>query len=361
MDTSVLQDADGMEDAVFAYQWARKGGSDLPGATASTYTVADDQVGDRLRVRVSFIDDAGYEETVTSDAVTVLPHLNGSFDTGNTPSPHDGSTPFTLEVVLSEEPRLTAAAMRDHVLTVTNGRVTAARQTAPGSGLRWEVTIEPDGDSDVSVLLPWTVDCDDQGAVCTEDGRMLSIGAATIVLGPDAAPEANSPATGRPAISGTAEVGETLAVSTTGIADENGMEDAVFSYQWVRSDGSADQDISGATGAAYTVHNDDAGRSVRVRVSFTDDAGYGETAESEGAAIPHPAPLTGSFAASTVPASHDGPTAFTLELVFSEEPHDLGYAAVRDHVLSVVGGTVAKASRAVSDSNRRWEITVEPG
>ena len=39
----------------------------------------------------------------------------------------------------------------------------------------------------------------------------------------------NSPATGAPSIGGTAEVGETL---TSGVADEDGLDNADFTYQW---------------------------------------------------------------------------------------------------------------------------------
>ena len=46
-------------------------------------------------------------------------------------------------------------------------------------------------------------------------------------------PPANNPATGSPAITGTAQVGETLTVDTSGIGDEEGLENAAFSYQWL--------------------------------------------------------------------------------------------------------------------------------
>ena len=42
---------------------------------------------------------------------------------------------------------------------------------------------------------------------------------------------ANTPATGAPSISGTAQVGETLTADTSGIADEDGLENVAFSYQ----------------------------------------------------------------------------------------------------------------------------------
>ena len=42
----------------------------------------------------------------------------------------------------------------------------------------------------------------------------------------------NTPATGVPTISGTAQVGETLTVDTSGIADEDGMENELFTFFW---------------------------------------------------------------------------------------------------------------------------------
>ena len=89
-------------------------------------------------------------------------------------------------------------------------------------------------------------------------------------------PPANSAATGAPAITGTARVGETLTADTSGIADADGLTGASFSYQWL-ADGT---DISGATGSTYTLASTDLGKAVKVRVSFTDDAGYEETLTS---------------------------------------------------------------------------------
>ena len=94
----------------------------------------------------------------------------------------------------------------------------------------------------------------------------------------------NSPATGSPAVSGTARVGETLTADVSGIADEDGLNNAVFSYQWIRNDGSADADIQDATGSAYTLVSADEGKTIKVRVSFTDDAGNEETLTSTPAA-----------------------------------------------------------------------------
>ena len=91
---------------------------------------------------------------------------------------------------------------------------------------------------------------------------------------------ANSAATGLPTASGTALVGETLTVGTSGISDGNGLSNPGFTYQWVRSIGGTDTDISGATGSTYTLTDSDLAHTVKVKASFTDDDGYSETLTS---------------------------------------------------------------------------------
>ena len=56
--------------------------------------------------------------------------------------------------------------------------------------------------------------------------------ATTTALAPREAQAANTPATGAPSISGTAQVGGTLTADTSDIADADGLAKAAFSYQW---------------------------------------------------------------------------------------------------------------------------------
>ena len=95
---------------------------------------------------------------------------------------------------------------------------------------------------------------------------------------------ANSAATGLPTASGTALVGETLTVGTSGISDGNGLSNPGFTYQWVRSVDGADTDITSATGSTFLLTYDELDHTVRVRVSFTDDDGYPETLASDATA-----------------------------------------------------------------------------
>ena len=95
-----------------------------------------------------------------------------------------------------------------------------------------------------------------------------------------AAPQPDRPATGQPTITGTARVGETLTADTTGITDADGLVNATYSYQWVANDGITGTDISGETDATYTLAADDEGKTIKVRVIVTDDAGNETTLTS---------------------------------------------------------------------------------
>ena len=177
--------------------------------------------------------------------------------------------------------------------------------------------------------------------------------------GGDTPRQSNSPATGAPAISGTAQVGDTLTASTSGIADSDGLTDVSYTYQWVSNDGTDDSDISGAT-STYTLVDSDEGNTIKVRVSFTDDVGNEETLTSAatGEVVAAPSLLTVSLESS--PESHNGTDAFTFQIRFSEE-FKLSFKTLRDHAFTVDGGTVKQAKRQVKGSNIGWTITVEPG
>ena len=102
----------------------------------------------------------------------------------------------------------------------------------------------------------------------------------------------NVAATGQPAITGTVEVGETLTAATSAISDDNGLTNAVFSHQWVRSANGSDSDIPNATGSTYVITNADVDKAIKVRMNFTDDDGYSETLTSNAtASVPVPAPV----------------------------------------------------------------------
>ena len=96
----------------------------------------------------------------------------------------------------------------------------------------------------------------------------------------DTEPENTAP-TGLPAISGTPKVGEALMASADDIADADGTDNATFAWQWLAHDGTVETAIAGATGESWTPTPAEAGKTLKVRVTFTDDKGNEETLVSE--------------------------------------------------------------------------------
>ena len=271
-DTSGIADEDGTTKAVFTYQWARVqngNSSNIPGATNSAYTLTRTDQGKSITVTVSFTDDADNQESVKSRAegpVSPRP-LTAEFHT--LPESHDGETAFNILITFSE--RLKNRRLGHKVVRITNGANTASTRAGEDPET-WQVTIEPDGDGDLTIALAASDACG-SGLACTTDYRPLSKAISHIVTHEPR----NSPATGKPAISGTPRIGEVLTADTTDIADEDGLDNVSYSYQWT----SDNSDIEGATEKTYRALYDDAQKALRVRVTFTDDEGNSESLTSD--------------------------------------------------------------------------------
>ena len=215
--TDGIEDEDGLTGSVFSYQWVRSG-ADIEGAASSTYTVTGDDEGKPIQVRVTFTDDAGNAESLTSYAKLSAPPLiipdeetppkstatreareaQGAQESAETPltaaihdapESHDGEKRFTFELRFSEDPKedFSYKTLRDHAFTVTRGTVAGARRLDGDSdtrNIRWEISVSPDSNANVTVELPATEDCEAQGAICTEDDRVLSSPLEFTVKGP---------------------------------------------------------------------------------------------------------------------------------------------------------------------------------
>ena len=295
-DTTGIADGNGLENAAFAYQWFAADDVELSGATSSSYTLVAADRGKAIKVRVSFPDDAGNDEQLTSAATDTV-DLPLTASVHNVPTYHNGQNWFTFELRFGEYPKsdLSYRSVRDHAFTVTGGSVTYVRRLEPGSNVRWEITVTPSISNTVYLALNATTDCSAQGAICTERGRKLFGRLQLAVAGPDSPPPGapntppppNTLATGLPSITGTAQVGETLTADATGISDGDGLSNATFAYQWLDDDA----EINGATASTYTL-DDDAGKVIKVKVTFTDDADNDEelTSAATGAVAAAPPP-----------------------------------------------------------------------
>ena len=262
-DTSGITDEDGLDDSTFTHQWVRED-SVMVASAARSYTPTDGDRGKAVKVRVSFTDDAGNRETRTStqtatvearanSPATGLPTISGTAQVGETLTA-DTSGIADADGMENDEVSFQWSAYDD-----ATGRYLLRM-------IDWEgtYTIEPrDVGMAISVIA---IFADDRGNTESLESAPTEPVAAA----------ANTPATGAPAIIGTAQVGETLTADITGIADADGMTGVAFTYQWLADDA----EIAGATGLTYALADDDAGKAIRVRVSFTDDAGNAETLTS---------------------------------------------------------------------------------
>ena len=242
----------------------------------------------------------GFEDAANETPRSSLKPLTAQFT--NVPASHDGAAGFTFSIVFSEPVWVGYGFPRNDMLTVTGGTVTSAHWLDRNTK-RWAVTIRPDSQGAVTVVLPKERYCESNsnatqtanlvpGAPCAAEDRRLSNEPRATIPGPSSQQQAaNSPATGGPGIDGSPRAGETLTATTSGIADEDGMTGAAFAYRWIRHDPATatDTDIEGATGSTYTVTSADEGKALKVRVAFTDDAGNEESVTSY-AVIASPAP-----------------------------------------------------------------------
>ena len=250
-DTSTIADIDGL--SAFSYQWLRDGNA-ITGATGSSYSLGDADVGKSISVRVTYTDQRGTVEQLTSAGTSAITNVN--------------DTPTGL-------PTLSGTASEDQTLTVdisgiadNDGLGTFTYQWLRGGSMISGATDDDYtlGDADVGAAISVRVSyTDGQGTVET----LTSLASSAIV-------NVNDAPSGQPAISGTPREGNTLSAGASLLSDADGL--GAVSYQWYR-DGIA---ISGATGGTYVVTGGDVGATLTVGASYTDGHGTSELVLSAG-------------------------------------------------------------------------------
>ena len=282
-DTSAIDDANGLTGVSYSYQWivtTSGADADIEGATASTYTPRTAHVGRTFKVRVSFTDDDDYEHTLTSEPTTPIT------------KPADG-TVWSADMLVVEYTDISIGAATADLFSNIGGsgnlQIKSLWSYVPDNDLRLAFTDAFDDAEDHTLIVgdltlefpagssgeqsfKWTdVDLD------WEDGQTIAV---SIVPTTPVEPTPNTPATGLPTINGTPQVGVTLTADVSGITDANGLTGVSYSYQWIANNGTADTDLQDATASAYTPSVSDVGKTIKVKVSFTDDANNDESLTS---------------------------------------------------------------------------------
>ena len=269
--TDGIMDEDELDD-VFTYQWVRvdadgtSNEEDITDATDATYTLTADERGKKVKVEVRFVDILGGEETRTSAPTETLPGVTVS-KTALTVTEED-TAGDSYTVVLDSQPTATVTVtVAGHAGTDVTPSPTSLTFTTTTWGTAQTVTVTAGADANTANE---SVTLTHRAASTDSDYQGITIaGVAVTVTDND---DTNTPATGAPTITGTAQVGETLTAVTTGIMDVDGLTNPEYKYQWIRVNGTDEEDISGENSSTYTLGAADLGTTLKVRVTFRDDA-----------------------------------------------------------------------------------------
>ncbi|MBR0646952.1 Ig-like domain-containing protein [Plastoroseomonas hellenica] len=262
--SNTIDDLDGVDPASITYKWQRQDGDgnwvDIAGATDPTYTLTQDDVGHPVRAVAQYTDGQGTAEELASTPTTPV---------GNV----DDAPAGDVTVVGDAE--------QGAVLTAAN-----------------DLT-DPDGPNPLTISYQWQRQ-DDQGNwvnisgatgttyTLTQDDvghAVRTVASYTDAGGQSESFNSNETAavgnvdddpTGAVSVAGDPTQGEVLTASNT-IDDLDGVDPADIAYKWQRQDADGNwADITGATGATYTLSQDDVGHAVRAVAHYTDDLGAAE-------------------------------------------------------------------------------------
>ncbi len=151
----------------------------------------------------------------------------------------------------------------------SGGRIRASVDFQPNSTGRYYIAVGSQG-QDRTGLYRISVT---EAAITTRDANNPRKEVKSVTRTPSSE---NSPASGLPSIVGLAKVGGTLTTETSEISDADGLKGIEFSYQWISNDGQDDRQVEGVTGSSYTPVEADVGTTLKVLVSFIDNAGNSE-------------------------------------------------------------------------------------
>ena len=269
--TTAIVDADGLTSVSYTYQWIRTADgvdTNISMATASTYTLVTADLGTTIKVTVSFTDDASKAETRTSAATAAVSAAPNTPATG--------------------APTITGTAQVGQTLTAgTTAIMDANGLTSVSYTYQWIRVATDNSETNIaSATVTYTLVAADQGTTIkvtvsfTDDASNPETLTSAATAAVSAA--ANTPATGAPTITGMAQVGQTLTAGTTAIMDADGLTNVSYTYQWIRVDGGTETNIASATASTYTLVAADQGKTIKVTVSFTDDASNAETLHQRG-------------------------------------------------------------------------------
>jgi Ca2+-binding RTX toxin-like protein len=271
-DASQITDPDGI--GAITWQWQRSADNgatwaDISGATQASYTLAQADVGKLVRSEASYTDNGGTLETVFSAASTAVAGANAA------PSiTSNGGGAAASAAIAENSTAITTVTASDIdagttlAYSISGGADAARFQINAATGaLSFKTAPNFEAPTDAGANNVYDV------TVQVSDGSLTDTQALAVTV-----TNANEQPSGRVTITGTATVGSALTASHT-VVDPDGPGSG--GYQWTRNG----SNITGATGANYTLTNADAGQAIAVKLTYTDGGGFRQSVASAGLTV----------------------------------------------------------------------------
>ena len=314
--SNTLADLDGM--GVVSYQW-KAGGVAITGATSSTLTLAQAQVGKTISVTASYTDEYGAIESVASSASATVANVN-DLPTGDvtiTGTPTQGQT-LTTSNTLADVDGMGAVAYQWKAGGVAITGATSSTLTLAQAQVG----------KTISVTASYT---DGHGTL----ESATSSTSATVA-------NVNDLPTGDVTITGTPTQGQTLTASNT-LADLDGM--GAVAYQW-KAGGVA---ITGVTSGTFTLTSDEVGKIITVEARYTDGFGTAEGKTSSATATVASSDTTPPTATAFSPVDEASEVAVGSNIVVTfSEPIARGTGNI---VLKTTAGVTVATYDAATSAN----------
>ncbi len=330
-----LTDPDGSISAT-TYQWTADG-SPISGATSSTLTLGQAQVGKVIRVVASYTDGQGSGKTATSTATAAVTDID---DAGSIAAISGSATQGQVLSASLSDPDGSISAIT-YQWTANGVNISGATSSTLTLGQAQVGKV-------IRVVASYT---DAFGA-----GKTATSTATAAVVNVNDAPQ------GTLALSGAAVPGQTLTADVSGITDADGL--GTFSYQWRRNDGTDAAPtwtaISAATSSTYVPIGSDLGKKLSVVASYTDGQGTPETVTSAATASVTNRPSFSSIVASdaTSPSTQGkAGEAVTITLTASESVTSTQNATFTFQVGSTVSDTFTATLAPVATASSSLVLT----
>ena len=263
--TSTLADADGLGS--FSYKWQSSSDgatwATIGGATTVALTLSQAEVGKYIRAQISYTDGGGTQEVITSSASTTrVANVND---------------PPTGQVTIN------GTAQQNATLTVSNTLADLDGIPDPGQSGALSYQWFADGVAiNGATATTFSLDQSHVGkAISVRASYIDSYGAAETSNSAPTAPvqNVNDPVQGAVLINGTPARGQTLTASNT-LTDVDGIPTAgqsgALTYQWFANT----SPIVDAIASSFTLTEAQVGKTITVKVSYTDLGGTAESVTS---------------------------------------------------------------------------------